>query len=57
MNDENVLKGAFEGIKFGPGKYEEVSAAQTVDPTMAGVHLNKRHVRDLVPVSNEHKRH
>ena len=29
MNDEHVLKGAFEGIEFAPGKYGEFSAAST----------------------------
>ena len=29
MNDKNVLKGAYEGIKFGPGKQREFSAAPT----------------------------
>ena len=59
MNDEHVLKGAFEGIKFGPGKYGEFSAAPTVDPTMAHVHLNKRiiigelvHRRTFVDLAN-----
>ena len=40
-------------LKFGPGKYGEFSAALTVDLTMACVDLNKRHVRDLAPVSRE----
>ena len=31
MNDEHFLKGAFEGITFGPVKYGEFSAAPTVD--------------------------
>ena len=45
MNDEHVLKGAFEGIKFGHGKYGELSAAQTVDPTMACVKYVQWRVR------------
>ena len=32
MNDENVLKGAFEGTEFGTVKYGEFSAAPTVRP-------------------------
>ena len=48
MNDEHVLKGAFEGIKFGPGIYSEFPDAPTVYSTMTCVH-----VRDLVPVSKE----
>ena len=56
MNDKNVLKVAFESFKFGPGKYGEFSAAPTVDPTMATVHFNKRHVRDLAPIYIENKR-
>ena len=35
INDEQVLKGAFEGIKFGPGKCGEFTAAQREDSTMA----------------------
>ena len=31
----------------------EFSAAPTVDPTVAHVHLNKCHVRNLAPVSKE----
>ena len=46
MNDEPVLKGDFGGIKFGPDKYGELSAAPTVHPTMACVHLHRRHVQD-----------
>ena len=41
-----ILKGAFESVKFGPGEYGEFSAASTVDLTMAPVHINKRHVRE-----------
>ena len=47
---------AFEGIKSGPVKYGEFSADPTVDLTMAREDLNKRHVRDLAPVSMENKR-
>ena len=43
---EYAFKDAFEGTKFGSGKHREFSAAPTVDPTVAPVHLNKRHVRD-----------
>ena len=32
------------------------SVAPTEDPTVARVHLNKYHVRDLVPVSRVNKR-
>ena len=55
MNGNHVLKGAFEGFKFGPGEQREFSAAPIVDPTVARAHSNKRHVRDLAPVSNENK--
>ena len=51
MNDEHILKGAFEGIKFRPGMYREFSAAPTGDPTVASVHLNKHRIHDLAPVS------
>ena len=44
VNDEHVLKGAFESIKFGTSRH--FSAAPTVDPTVARVHLNKRQVRN-----------
>ena len=40
MNDEHVLKGAFEGIKFGPYKDGQFSAASTVDLTMACMHFD-----------------
>ena len=56
MNDQPVLKGAFEGIKFGPGKYGEFSAAPTVDPAVKPVLSNKRDVRPLVPISKENRR-
>ena len=56
MNDEHVLKGAFEGMKFGPGKYGQLCAAQTADQTMTRVHSNKYHVSDLALVSKENKR-
>ena len=53
---EYAFKGAFEGTKFGSGKHREFSAAPTVDPTVAPVHLNRRHVRDVAPVSKDNKR-
>ena len=56
MNDAHGLKGAFKRFKFGPDKHKEFSAAPTVDPTVACIHLNKRHVLDLAPVSQEIKR-
>ena len=31
----------------------QCSAAPTVDPKMVHIHLNKRHVRDLAPVSKK----
>ena len=40
-------------LTLGPGKYAEFSSAPTVDLTMARVELNKRHARDLEPVSSE----
>ena len=40
-----------KALNFGPGKYGEFSAAPTVDPTMAHVHLNKRPVRALATAS------
>ena len=40
MNDENVLKGAYEGSKFGPGKHGEFSVAPTVDPTVVRMRLH-----------------
>ena len=43
-NYVHALKVGFEGIKFGPGKYGELSAALTVYLTMACVDLNKRRV-------------
>ena len=55
MNDEHVLKGAFEGTKFVPGKHKEYYAAPTKDPTVVRAHLNKRHECDLAPVSRENK--
>ena len=53
MNFEYALKVGFEGMKFGPGRYGEFSAAPTVDLTMARMDLNRRHVRDLAPISKE----
>ena len=53
MNEEHVLKGAFEGIKFGPRKHREFSAVPIVYPKVARVHLNKRHARDPASVSKE----
>ena len=53
MNDEHVLKGAFEGNNFRTSKHREFSAAPTVDPTVVRVPLNKPHVCDLAPVSKE----
>ena len=47
MNKEHILKVAFEGLTFRPGKYRQFSAALTVDPTMASVHLNKHHIHDF----------
>ena len=54
MNDGRVSKDAFERIKY--VKYGEFSTAQTVDPTMAPVHVYTRHVHNLTPVSRENKR-
>ena len=51
MNDEQALKGAFEGIRFGPDKHRKLSAVSIVDPTVVHVHLNKHHIRYLVHVS------
>ena len=53
MSNEHILKGSFEGIRCGPGKYRECSAATTVDPAVTCVHLNKRFVLALAPVSKE----
>ena len=53
MNNEHVLIGGFEGIKSGPGKYRYCSAATTVDPAVTCVHLNKRFVLALAPVSKK----
>ena len=33
----------------------ELSSAPTVDPTVVRLHLNKRHVRAMAPVSKEKK--
>ena len=55
MNNEHVLKGTFEGIKFRPAKYREFSAPPSVDPTMARVLLNKHRIQDLEPVSEENE--
>ena len=51
MNDEHVLNGAFDGIRFRPDKHRKLSAAPTADPTVVHVHLNKHHVRDLAHVT------
>ena len=56
MNDEHVLKVVCEGITFRPDKYGEFSAAPTVHPTVARMHLSTSHVHDLAPVSRENKR-
>ena len=53
VNDEQVLKGAFESVKFGTG--EHFSVAPTVDPTVVRVHLNKCQVRNASPVYKENK--
>ena len=53
INDENVLKEAFEGINFGPAKFS--AAAPTKHQIMARVHLNKHHVCDSAPASKENK--
>ena len=45
------LKVLLKSLKIGPSKYREFSAAPTVDPTMGRMHLNKRHIHDLAPVS------
>ena len=56
INYEYALEVGFEGIKFGPGKYGEFSAAPTVDLTMASTDLNKRHLCDLATVSRENEK-
>ena len=56
MKHEHVLKVGFEDIKFGPGKCWEFSAALSVDLPMASMDLNKRHIRNLAPVTRENKR-
>ena len=56
INGDHVLNGAFEVIKFRPGKHREFSGAPTEDPTVVHVHLNKLHVRNLAPISKEIKR-
>ena len=45
MNDEHVLKGAFEGIEFVPGKHREFSSAPAVDPTVVQMLLEASHTR------------
>ena len=63
MNDEYILKGAFERIEFGTNKHREFLAAPTVDPTMARVPLNKpakkngaRHNTRITGVGSVHRR-
>ena len=53
MKEEHVLKDAFEGIKLGPGKYRQFSAAPTVNPTIAHMHFDNPHAHDLATVSKE----
>ena len=56
MNDEHVLKGAFEGIKFVPGKHREFSVAPAVDPTVVHMLLNASHTRSNINGARHNKR-
>ena len=51
----NMFKRCFKALYLDMVN-REFSAAPTVDPTVARVHLNKRNVRDLASVSKENKR-
>ena len=54
MKDEHVLKGAFQGIKFGPTKFGQFSAAPTVDPTMARVHSKGKQTVHVTTLAYHH---